>query len=70
MRHPMYLGGILLFIGTPMLLGSIYGITIGLIVLFLLVGRIIGEEKMLVNELEGYEEYKKKVKYRLIPFIW
>lgn len=69
-RHPMYLGGILLFIGTPMLLGSIYGIIIGLILLFLLVGRIIGEEKMLVNELEGYEEYKKKVKYRLIPFIW
>lgn len=69
-RHPMYLGGILLFIGTPMLLGSIYGIIVGLIVIFLLVGRIIGEEKMLVNELEGYEEYKKKVKYRLIPFIW
>lgn len=69
-RHPMYLGGILLFIGTPMLLGSVYGLIIGLAMLFLLMGRIIGEEKMLVNELAGYTDYKKKVKYRLLPFIW
>ncbi|MDD5571302.1 MAG: isoprenylcysteine carboxylmethyltransferase family protein [Bacteroidales bacterium] len=69
-RHPMYLGGILLFIGTPMLLGSLYGIIIGLAMLFLLMGRIIGEEKMMVNELEGYTDYKKKVKHRLIPFVW
>ena len=69
-RHPMYLGGILLFIGTPLLLGSKYGVIIGLLLLFLLGGRIIGEEKMLVNELEGYADYKKKVKYRLLPFVW
>ena len=69
-RHPMYLAALLLFIGTPMLLGSLYGIIIGLVVLLLLVARIIGEEKMLVNELEGYADYKKKVKYRLIPFVW
>jgi protein-S-isoprenylcysteine O-methyltransferase Ste14 len=69
-RHPMYLGGTLLFIGTPLLLGSIYGVLIGLIMILLLASRIIGEERMLVNELEGYEDYKKKVKYRLIPFIW
>ncbi len=69
-RHPMYLGGILLFIGTPMLLGSIYGVIIGISMLLLLTFRIIGEEKMMVNELDGYTEYKKKVKYRLIPFIW
>jgi len=69
-RHPMYLGGSLLFIGTPMLLGSAYGLIIGLLLMFLLLFRIIGEEKMLNNELEGYAEYKKKVKYRLIPFIW
>ena len=53
-----------------MLLGSVYGLIIGLIMIFLLAGRIIGEEKMLFNELEGYADYKKKVKYRLIPFIW
>lgn len=69
-RHPMYLGGILLFVGTPMLLGSLYGLVIGLSMIFLLAGRIIGEEKMLINELDGYEEYKKKVRYRLIPFVW
>jgi protein-S-isoprenylcysteine O-methyltransferase Ste14 len=69
-RHPMYLAGIVLFIGTPMLLGSKYGLIIGLVLAFLLAGRIIGEEKMLINELEGYLDYKKKVKYRLIPFIW
>jgi protein-S-isoprenylcysteine O-methyltransferase Ste14 len=69
-RHPMYLGGILLFIGTPMLLGSIYGLIIGFSMLFLLALRILGEEKMLLEELEGYADYKKSVKYRLIPLIW
>ncbi|NVO10029.1 MAG: isoprenylcysteine carboxylmethyltransferase family protein [Bacteroidales bacterium] len=69
-RHPMYLGGSLLFIGTPMLLGSTYGLLLGFLVMLLLVFRIVGEEKMLINELEGYNEYKNKVKYRLIPFIW
>jgi protein-S-isoprenylcysteine O-methyltransferase Ste14 len=69
-RHPMYLGGLLLFIGTPMLLGSAYGVVIGLLLTFLLVFRIVGEEKMLNNELEGYSAYKKRVRYRLLPFIW
>lgn len=69
-RHPMYLGGILLFIGTPLLLGSIYGVLFGILMSFLLVARIIGEERMLVKELEGYADYRKKIKYRLIPFIW
>jgi len=69
-RHPMYLAGILLFIGTPLLLGSLYGMVIGMTMLFLLVGRIVGEEKTLVDELEGYAKYTKKVKYRLIPFVW
>jgi protein-S-isoprenylcysteine O-methyltransferase Ste14 len=69
-RHPMYLGGILLFVGTPLLLGSIYGVLVGLIMMLLLAGRIIGEERRLVNELEDYGDYKKKVRYRLIPFVW
>jgi protein-S-isoprenylcysteine O-methyltransferase Ste14 len=69
-RHPMYLGMLLMLLGAPLMLGSIFGVIIGLIALIVLAGRIIGEEKMLVNELEGYAEYKKKVKYRLIPFIW
>lgn len=69
-RHPMYLGALLLFIGTPLLMGSFYGVLIGLAVVFLLAARIIGEEKMLLSELEDYAEYKAKVKYRLIPFVW
>lgn len=69
-RHPMYLGDLFLLVGAPLLLGSIYGLIISLISIFLMAVRIIGEERMLVNELEGYEDYKKKVRYRLIPFIW
>jgi protein-S-isoprenylcysteine O-methyltransferase Ste14 len=69
-RHPMYLGGGLLFVGAPLLMGSRYGIILGLILIFLLAGRITGEEKMLVDELEGYTDYQNKVKYRLIPFVW
>ncbi|HEX7568126.1 MAG TPA: isoprenylcysteine carboxylmethyltransferase family protein [Anaerolineaceae bacterium] len=69
-RHPLYLGCLLMLLGAPLLLGSIYGLIIGLIALIVLVGRIIGEEKMLVNELEGYEDYKQKVKYRLVPLVW
>jgi protein-S-isoprenylcysteine O-methyltransferase Ste14 len=69
-RHPMYLGGIFLFIGTPILLGSLFGVLIGFVVSLLLVARILGEEKMLVEELEGYTDYKTHVKYRLIPLVW
>lgn len=69
-RHPMYLGAILMFIGAPMLLGSMYGIAVGVFMLLILILRIVGEEKMLSDELEGYKEYQKKVKYRLIPYIW
>lgn len=60
----------MLFVGTPMLLGSLYGLIAGILLIDLVLFRIAGEEKMLINELEGYDEYKKKVKYRLIPFVW
>lgn len=69
-RHPMYLGGVLLFIGVPLLLGSAFGLAIGLALVLLVAGRIVGEERLLVQELEGYEEYRARVKYRLIPLIW
>jgi protein-S-isoprenylcysteine O-methyltransferase Ste14 len=69
-RHPMYLAALLLFTGSPLLMGSVYGLLIGLALTLLLAIRSLGEEKMLENELEGYADYKKKVKYRLIPFIW
>lgn len=69
-RHPMYLGGILMFIGAPLLLGSFYGVLVGLALTILLMARIIGEEAMLIQKLEGYREYAQHVRYRLIPFIW
>lgn len=69
-RHPMYLGAALLFVGTPLLLGSVFGIIVGFLMILLLAARIVGEEKMLVSELEGYSEYRKKVRYRLLPYIW
>lgn len=69
-RHPMYLGVIFMFIGAPMLLGSLYGILADIVLSLIFVIRLLGEEKMLEKGLEGYKEYKNKVKYRLIPFIW
>lgn len=69
-RHPMYLGVIFMFLGLPIMLGSIYGIWAGMILSFIFVIRLLGEEKMLEKGLDGYKEYKNKVKYRLIPFIW
>ena len=69
-RHPMYLGGILYLIGAPLLLSSRYGLILGVLMVIFILVRIIGEEKALVEELEGYGDYKKRVKYRLIPFIW
>lgn len=69
-RHPMYFGATFLFTGAPLLMGSLSGLALGFLLTILLALRSIGEEKMLINELEGYEDYRKKVKYRLIPFIW
>jgi protein-S-isoprenylcysteine O-methyltransferase Ste14 len=69
-RHPLYLGVLLMLFGGPLLLGSIFALVISLIAVVTLVFRIKGEEKMMIDELEGYEEYKKKVAWRLIPFIW
>jgi len=69
-RHPLYLGAMLLFLGAPLLLGSLYGLIFGLYLSILFVVRIMGEEKMLLEELEGYTAYTKRVKYRLIPYIW
>lgn len=69
-RHPMYSVTLLLFLSMPIMLGSIYSFMIFLLYPFLIVKRIKGEEKFLEKELDGYREYKQKVKYRLIPFIW
>jgi protein-S-isoprenylcysteine O-methyltransferase Ste14 len=69
-RHPMYSGAVFMMFGAPLLLGSLYGVIIAAIAFCVLVGRIMGEEKMLTSELAGYSEYSQRVRYRLIPLIW
>ena len=69
-RHPMYSATLLLFLSMPMVLGSIYSFLIFLVYPFIIAKRIKNEEELLEKELDGYREYKQKVKYRLIPFIW
>lgn len=69
-RHPMYSVTVLLFLSMPVILGSVYALIVFLLYPFLIAQRIKSEEAFLEKELEGYSEYKKKVKYRLIPFIW
>ena len=69
-RHPMYGATLLLFLSMPLVLGSVYALLVFLVYPFLIAVRIKNEEKVLEEELTGYAEYKQKVKYRLIPFLW
>ena len=69
-RHPMYLVTIFLFLSMPLILGSLYGFFIFLIYPLIIIKRLLNEEMFLKKELDGYTDYMKKVKYRLIPFIW
>jgi protein-S-isoprenylcysteine O-methyltransferase Ste14 len=69
-RHPMYLGAALMFAGAPLLLGSMVGLAIATALTLLLAGRIVGEERLLIEQLDGYAEYKEKVRFRLLPFVW
>ena len=69
-RHPMYMSTLLLFLAMPMVLGSVISLAIMLAYIPIIVMRIKNEEKVLAKGLPGYEEYMKKVKNRIIPFIW
>ncbi|MBO5994677.1 MAG: isoprenylcysteine carboxylmethyltransferase family protein [Firmicutes bacterium] len=69
-RHPMYTATVLLFLSMPLVLNSIISFIIMLVYIPIIVKRIKNEEEVLEQELKGYKEYKQKVKYRLIPFIW
>ena len=69
-RHPMYSVTLLLVLSMPIVLGSIYSFIIFLVYPIIIAKRIKHEEEFLEKELSGYSEYKQKVKYRLIPFIW
>ena len=69
-RHPMYMATVLLFPAMPLVLGSVISFVIILLYIPIMVKRIRNEERVLAEGLPGYREYMKKVKYRLIPFIW
>ena len=69
-RHPMYSITILLFLSIPFILGSLISFLIFLIYPIIISKRIKNEEKVLEKDLKGYKEYKKKVKYKVIPYIW
>ena len=69
-RHPMYMSTLLLFLSMPLVLGSLFSFAIILFYIPMIIVRIKGEERVLEAGLPGYTEYKKRVKYRLIPFIW
>lgn len=69
-RHPMYSATIMLFLAMPLVLGSVFAFIVFLVYPVLIAVRLLNEEKLLEKELDGYKEYKEKVKYRLIPFVW
>jgi protein-S-isoprenylcysteine O-methyltransferase Ste14 len=69
-RHPMYLGVLIMYILSPLALGSYWAVLPALLLIFVLIARIRNEEKVLAAELGGYREYMQRVRYRLIPGIW
>ena len=69
-RHPMYAVTILLFLMIPLVLGSWYALIVFAFYPAIIIVRLKDEEELLTKELAGYVEYKKKVKYRIIPFVW
>jgi protein-S-isoprenylcysteine O-methyltransferase Ste14 len=69
-RHPMYLGATLMFVGGPLVAGAASALIVGLPVTGLLAVRSLDEEALLTRELPGYEEYRRRVRYRLVPFVW
>ena len=69
-RHPMYLGVLLMYLFTPLALGSYWALIFFLPLFPLLVSRLLNEEEVLLRELPGYKEYCQKTRYHLIPFIW
>jgi protein-S-isoprenylcysteine O-methyltransferase Ste14 len=69
-RHPMYFGGLLLFIGISFSLGSWWGLVVFALMVPALIWRLLDEEKFLARNLPGYTEYQNKVRYHLIPYVW
>ena len=69
-RHPMYASALLYLVGTPLALGSYWGFLALAFMLPFLLWRLVDEERLLTRELPGYADYRKTVRYRLVPFLW
>jgi len=69
-RHPMYASALIYLLGTPLALGSYWGLLALVFMLPFLVWRLVDEEHLLVRELPGYADYRRRVRYRLVPFVW
>jgi protein-S-isoprenylcysteine O-methyltransferase Ste14 len=69
-RHPMYMGALIMTIGVPIALGSWWGVAVVALMTPVLIWRILAEEELLKKDLPGYAEYLQKVRYRLVPYLW
>jgi len=69
-RHPMYSGALLIFFGSPLALGSWWGLVTGVVLTGVIVWRLLDEERYLERNLPGYREYEQKVRWRLVPQVW
>jgi protein-S-isoprenylcysteine O-methyltransferase Ste14 len=69
-RHPMYAGALVMFVGTPLALGSLWGLLTIVPITVVIVLRLLDEEKFLARNLPGYSDYSGKIGYRLLPYIW
>lgn len=69
-RHPMYFGSLFIYIFSPLALGSYWALLFGAGVIISMIIRLLDEEKFLIENLQGYKEYRQKVNYRLIPYVW
>jgi protein-S-isoprenylcysteine O-methyltransferase Ste14 len=69
-RHPMYVGALVMLVGVPLALGSLWGLLTIIPMLLVLVARLLDEEKFLAKNLAGYPEYQSRVRHRLLPLIW
>jgi protein-S-isoprenylcysteine O-methyltransferase Ste14 len=69
-RHPMYIGALVMLVGVPLALGSLWGLLAIIPMVVVLIARLLDEEKFLAKNLAGYSEYQGKVRHRLLPLIW
>ncbi len=69
-RHPMYSGALVMFLGVPLALGSWWGLLALIPMTLAIIWRLLDEEKFLARNLPGYREYQEQVRYRLVPFVW